>query len=139
MGAALLSAIRSVNVTMIPAICWGPNRSFGVSYAVFSEVPIGPYRADFAVVQVGFPRPIQVAVECDGHEFHEKTKAQARHDKRRDRYFQESGFQIARFAGSEIWADAPKCAAEVMRMLEAEEFRHYDAEIASSQKDGAKT
>ena len=46
-----------------------------------------------------------IAVECDGHEFHEKTKQQAARDKARDR---------DRFTGSEIWKDPGACADEVL-------------------------
>ena len=48
---------------------------------------------------------IKLIVECDGHDFHEKTKEQAKKDKQRDRYLITSGFYVLRFTGSEIWND----------------------------------
>lgn len=71
------------------------------------------YRLDFALLG---PRR-KVSVECDGHDFHERTKAQARHDKQRDRKLQQAGWVIARFTGSEIHESAHRCAAEAMAML----------------------
>jgi very-short-patch-repair endonuclease len=41
-------------------------------------------------------------IECDGHDFHEKTKEQARRDKKRDRDLTTAGNIIMRFTGSEI-------------------------------------
>lgn len=46
-------------------------------------------------------------VECDGHEFHERTKEQAERDRSRDRAVQAMGWRIIRFTGSELYRDAP--------------------------------
>lgn len=59
----------------------------------------------------------QVIIECDGHEFHERTKEQAKHDKKRDRTIQTNGFHVFRYTGSEIWNDAATCAKEVIEFL----------------------
>jgi hypothetical protein len=60
-------------------------------------------------------RPI--AIECDGHEFHEKTRWQAEHDKRRDRYLALHSIVMFRFTGTEIWRDPGKRAEEVRRAM----------------------
>jgi len=60
----------------------------------------------------------EILVECDGHDFHEKTKEQARRDKQRDRTLQSLGFYVFRFAGSEIYKDPITCAEEVFSQLE---------------------
>ena len=59
----------------------------------------------------------QVIVECDGHEFHERTKEQAMNDRQKDRLLQEMGFKIFRFTGAEIWADVFKCAEQTISVL----------------------
>jgi very-short-patch-repair endonuclease len=59
----------------------------------------------------------EIIVECDGHEYHERTKEQARRDKQRDRALQSLGFIVFHYTGSEIWEDVFKCAQEVMRKL----------------------
>lgn len=61
---------------------------------------VGPYRADITVYHNELD--LKVAVECDGHDFHEKTKDQAAKDKKRDREFQKLGYVILRYTGSEI-------------------------------------
>jgi hypothetical protein len=56
----------------------------------------------------------QLIVECDGHDFHERTKEQAARDRARDRQAQIDGYTIMRFTGSEIWRDPWACAKQVM-------------------------
>lgn len=75
------------------------------------------YRLDFAVAFWGYGTFARVAVECDGHDFHERTKEQAAHDKQRDRRLAAAGWPVLRFAGSEIAANALSCAAEVNAAL----------------------
>jgi hypothetical protein len=74
------------------------------------------YRLDIAMeLRSGeWPRAqVFVAVECDGHDFHEKTKEQAERDKRRDRDLQSIGWAIARFTGSEIVRDPIRAGRDV--------------------------
>lgn len=59
-----------------------------------------------------------IIIECDGHEFHERTKEQAQSDKQRDRNLQLSGHFVLRFTGSEIFESPRRCAYEVVRFLE---------------------
>ena len=62
-------------------------------------------------------RVFKFAVECDGHEFHEKTKEQVRNDRKRERFLMKNGYTVIRFAGSEIYDDAQKCALEVWEII----------------------
>lgn len=63
------------------------------------------YRVDFLIpvwdnrLKKGF----SFAIECDGHDFHERTKEQAQHDKQRDRDILASGTYVMRYTGSEIY------------------------------------
>jgi very-short-patch-repair endonuclease len=57
------------------------------------------------------------AIECDGHEFHEKTKEQVRHDRARERELIEDGYTVIRFSGSEIYDDPFKCASDVFKII----------------------
>jgi very-short-patch-repair endonuclease len=63
------------------------------------------YRLDFAYFAEGRYSDLQIkiAIECDGHNFHEKTKEQAQRDKEKDQRLQSRGWHIARFTGSEIY------------------------------------
>ena len=86
-------------------------------FYIIPQLRIGSYRADFALVIQTDGYSFRLAVECDGHDFHEKTKEQAAHDKARDRFFLERGWPVMRFTGSEIHRDAPKCANQAMDFL----------------------
>jgi very-short-patch-repair endonuclease len=85
---------------------------FGAGWSLFREHPIGPYRADFALVSLGG----FIAVECDGHNFHDRTPDQAAHDRKRDRFFAMRGWLTLRFTGREIRRDAAACVAEVFEV-----------------------
>lgn len=74
---------------------------------------IGRYAADFTVEGPS----CRIVVECDGHEFHERTKEQAEHDRRRDREMQADGWLVLRFTGREIHRNADGCACEVVRAI----------------------
>jgi very-short-patch-repair endonuclease len=59
----------------------------------------------------------KLVVECDGHDFHERTKLQAARDRARDRRSQHDGIPVFRFTGSELWADAWGRAREVIEFV----------------------
>lgn len=59
-----------------------------------------------------------LAIECDGHEFHERTPGQAARDRSRDRRLQEAGITVMRFTGSELHRNAWGCFAEVLRWVD---------------------
>lgn len=78
------------------------------------------YRADFFITvedynfaKREFVQLVRVVVEVDGHDYHERTKEQARHDRRRDRTFLHEGLPVMRFTGSEIFQDAHEVALEI--------------------------
>jgi len=76
------------------------------------------YRIDIAI-EVNFMSKTHLfAIECDGHEFHEKTKEQAFRDKKKQRDLTALGFHVIRFTGSEIWKNPSKAAREVIHLVE---------------------
>ena len=56
----------------------------------------------------------RLIVECDGHDFHERTKEQAARDRSRDRWAQMNDIEVFRFTGSEIWRDPWGCAKQIV-------------------------
>lgn len=91
----------------------------GETFYVIRQARIGAYKADFAILFAGIvaSRAVKLVVECDGHDFHEKTKVQAQHDKSRDRAMQDAGWKVYRFTGSEIYRSPLTCAESVMSSL----------------------
>jgi hypothetical protein len=103
---------------------WKDNESIDLQHLyITSQDNVAGWRADFVVHvfadwsrtenpgQKGWNRLI---VECDGHDFHERTKEQAARDRDRDRQAQLAGIEIFRFTGSEIWRDPLGCATQVL-------------------------
>lgn len=52
-------------------------------------------------------------IECDGHDYHERTKEQAARDRSKDREATLAGLDTMRFTGSEIWRDPWGCASQI--------------------------
>lgn len=98
-------------------------------YWIEPQVKFDKYRIDFKITLTddffhGTYRS-SVFIECDGHDFHERTKEQAKHDRTKDRLIQKKGETIFRFTGSELWADPFKCVAEVMTALSDKTHAQY--------------
>ena len=97
-------------------------------YVVFPQYKIGKYRVDFLICAFEFggcdwenDEPVYdqrcwkfLVVECDGHDFHERTKEQAARDRKRDREMSLDGYEVFRFTGSEIWRNPTGCALDVI-------------------------
>jgi len=79
------------------------------------QVQYGPRRADFVVWAHDGKKWKPLVVECDGHDFHERTKEQAAKDRDFDRYVQRGGATIFRFTGHQIVNKPDSCAYEVLR------------------------
>jgi len=101
--------------------------------ALISPITGRFYRPDFIVTPAdeylgynmylnGVEEP-RIAIEIDGHAFHEKTREQVTYRNRRDRYLQTRGWVVLHFSGSEVFRDAKACAREVARFAAHAYFR----------------
>jgi very-short-patch-repair endonuclease len=106
-----------------------PSRNFPLDRLLASEdqsilivqpqAQLEGWRVDFLIYAwetgriSGKPQWRRLIVECDGHDFHERTKEQAAKDRSRDREFQLRGYAILRFTGSELYAKPLACALQV--------------------------
>jgi len=98
-----------------------PKAAPAGDYAVLAIQPkIANYRIDFVLKVDEEKLSATVAIECDGHDFHEKTKEQAERDKSRDRALLSKGYPVVRFTGREIWRDTKACAMQVLDILGGE-------------------
>lgn len=78
------------------------------------------YRVDFLLAPVMTEGNLlypNIVIECDGHDYHERTKEQAATDKSRDRALQKEGYRVVRFTGSEIVNNPKRCAWEVVHIV----------------------
>ena len=118
--AAMMNSPAVLDGAMYPEVRLGadPATFKGSAPLIIPQMRVLQFRIDFAVVwyraECG---PVTLAVECDGHDFHEKTKDQARRDKSRDRALFSAGWPVLRFTGQEIHEDAAQCADDVGHAL----------------------
>lgn len=86
---------------------------YWTQYQIFPD-----WRVDFVLGAVSAEKGrVYLVVECDGHDFHERTKEQAEKDRSRDRRLQDAGYRIYRFTGREIYREARECATQALLLL----------------------
>jgi very-short-patch-repair endonuclease len=90
-----------------------------ISISSQEEVVCGKkvYRPDFLVSAIIGGKEKLLVIECDGHNFHEKTKEQAIKDRQRERDLTKNGYIVVRFTGSEIFNNLYKCVIEIKEIL----------------------
>lgn len=81
------------------------------------------FYADFIVGIERSKNPIEIVVECDGHEFHQKNKQQVERDNEREYEIKKAGYEVLRFSGSQIYNNPFKCANDVFDYLLIKEER----------------
>ena len=110
------------------------------------------YRLDFVVdtdpsdrerfERHGFAWPL-IAVEVDGHAFHEKTPEQVAYRNQRDRALQQAGWIVFHFSWSELTTRPEECVGEVIgvarKRYEALKQSVWAAERAAENKADALT
>lgn len=80
-----------------------------------SQIDVEGRRVDFVASVLGEDCPEYLIIECDGHEFHERTPKQAARDRNHDWALQNSGVKFRRFTGTQIWRDPCWCADQVIQ------------------------
>jgi very-short-patch-repair endonuclease len=81
------------------------------------KVGVNTYRVDFLLDVFYSGKAFKFIIECDGHEFHQKTKEQVHKDKKRDRDLTSEGYVVIRFTGSEIVQSPLLCARETIQII----------------------
>ena len=119
---AYLASLLKENFTH-SIVGWLLDR-YGYQFNIESQYEVNygdiKYYPDFclSIVDTNREKTIyQIFVEIDGHEFHEKTKEQVRHDKLRERHLLENCDGIVRFSGSEVYDDPNECAYETLELM----------------------
>lgn len=93
----------------------------------------GVYRVDFLIPVEYWNCRKYYIIECDGHEFHQKTKQQVERDNKRTRNLQLSGYDVIRFSGTEIFKSARNCALEVKRIIQSPAIKLIETVIKNEQ------
>ena len=92
------------------------------------------YRADFAIYVSYWNAKKCFLIECDGYEFHQKTKEQVENDNRRTRDLQLAGYEVIRFSGTEIYHRPYQCALEVKRIIQSPAIKFLEGVINDETK-----
>jgi very-short-patch-repair endonuclease len=92
----------------------------------FAQYPLGPYKADFAIPA------IQLAIECDGDQWHTNPEDLAR-DRKRDMELSGAGWTVVRFGETEL-----EEKQEAVRMKLAETIHKCWKRALSKQQSMAK-
>lgn len=92
--------------------------SYGIG--ILPQIPILKYRVDIdiEIVNLNGWETKELIIECDGHEFHEKTKEQVKKNNKRDYDLKSAGYDILHFSGSEIYNNPMECAQRVFDYIE---------------------
>lgn len=59
----------------------------------------------------------KIIIECDGYEFHQKTKEQVQHDNEREYDLKMAGYEVLRFSGTQIFNNPIKCAEDTYNYI----------------------
>lgn len=59
----------------------------------------------------------KLAIECDGYEFHQKTKEQVEKDNEREFDLKMLGYDVLRFSGTQIYNNPLKCAEDTYNYI----------------------
>jgi len=115
LGAAMLFYDKFNGMPGFPLILAGQDESWPSGCRLLTpQYQFQQYRIDWVIRE----DERLTFIECDGHDFHERTKAQAGRDKLKDRTIQGAGHPILRFTGSEIFEDALYCAAQISEFVD---------------------
>lgn len=85
------------------------------TFIVAPQHKIGFYRVDLACAYTLTGK--RCVVECDGHDFHERTPEQAERDKSRDVHLLCAGWPVMRFTGRQLKKDPRVCRDQVVKFL----------------------
>lgn len=91
------------------------------------------YRLDFVVeweyrehVHPGFAHPM-IAVELDGHDFHERTKEQVAQRNERDRDLQSAGWKVYHVSGSELYREPERVVRQICNYVNVDLIPWFNA------------
>lgn len=82
-------------------------------YAVYLQHEIDGHRVDLALISA----ERKIAIEADGHPWHERSPEQAARDRARDRALQRAGWMVLRFTGAELTRGGAACAREILEAM----------------------
>ena len=91
------------------------------------------YYADFSIsfdyfVNNSFNEDFKLVIECDGYEFHQKTKEQVDNDNQREYDLKMQGYNVLRFSGREIFKYPMQCIEKLIDYLRLKAYPENKAQ-----------
>lgn len=74
------------------------------------------FEFDSCINHYNIERPL--VIECDGYDFHQKTKEQVIRDNERELALKFAGFDVIRFSGSQIYRNPLKCVDDAYKYIQ---------------------
>jgi very-short-patch-repair endonuclease len=108
-----LCACDLLNLAEMQWFDFGSGAPCSAKALVFPQEKIANYRVDFLILGTGDFSGIDLVIECDGHNYHERDATVATRDRVRDRDLQAMGYSVLRFTGRELFNRSFACASEV--------------------------
>jgi very-short-patch-repair endonuclease len=114
-----MHVVCKVNCVEMNAEPWldGKQHREGLGLHLIPQAKLKPYRVDFIAYEVSSKPEVLWIIECDGHEFHERTREERQYEKKRDRFFTVRGYRVMRFTGSEIFKNSYAVSAEIIKAV----------------------
>lgn len=80
------------------------------------------YYADFTIcydemLNWYLKEDFNLIIECDGYDFHQKTKEQVDYDNKREYDLKAEGWDIIRFSGREIYNNPMQCVERILKYI----------------------
>lgn len=100
-----------------------------------TQVLVAGYRIDVVLYLPNDGDDLRLAVELDGHEWHERTRQQASSDRARDRHLLREGVPTIRFTGSDVHRDPRECAMEAVQTLFAMREKFFSLAFQMARRD----
>lgn len=100
---------------------------FRIDYTVTMDVHPGSYGSE---IFTAYPK---IAIELDGHDFHERTKEQVTYRNKRDRALQAAGWKVFHISGSELHRAPRECVRELLNHVFGEWMDFWKAYWAEVQ------
>ena len=104
--------LYALQIVVMDMKCWD------IQFSTQEEVKVNghSYRLDL-YFEEDAENPIKVAIECDGHAFHEKTKEQVAYRNRRDMDLKSNGIDILHCSGSQIYKEPFGVACDIINYV----------------------
>lgn len=109
---------RSIPELLVEPVTQVPITVSGESFRL--DVAFVPFEPVLRTAAQKFNVPLKVAIEFDGHEFHERSKEQVARRNHRDRVLQIAGWTALHFSGSEFHADPHVWVKPFIRAIDVE-------------------